>query len=165
MSFSSKIQHRFDMSMLWTFLGLGIKPCNLFQFHCLQCMSPMVNMDMVDIDMADIDVVDMDMDIFQRCIFFRDEYFSGVNIFGGWIFFRGLYFSGVNIFKGWIYFWEYFSGVTSFQGWISFRGEHFSGVNIWVLHSLLGLVPSPNGPDSRTLVLFCLGWQIFFMFT
>ena len=38
--FRQKIQHRFDMSMLWTFLGLGIKPCNLFLFHCLQCMSP-----------------------------------------------------------------------------------------------------------------------------
>ena len=43
-----------------------------------------------------------------------------------WIFFRGEYFSGVNIVQGWIFFrGEYFSGVHIFQGWIFFRGEYF----------------------------------------
>ena len=30
-------------------------------FHCLQCMSPMVNMNMVAMDVVDMDVVDMDV--------------------------------------------------------------------------------------------------------
>ena len=43
-----------------------------------------------------------------------------------WIFFRGEYFSGVNIVQGWIFFrGEYFSGVNIFQEWIFFRGEYF----------------------------------------
>ena len=35
-----------------------LKPCNLF--HCFQCMSPFVNMDVVDMGVVDMDVVDMD---------------------------------------------------------------------------------------------------------
>ena len=37
------------------------------------------------------------VDFFQGWIFFRGEYFSGVNLFQGWIFFRGW------IFLGWIF--------------------------------------------------------------
>ena len=32
-----------------------LKPCNLF--HCFQCMSPFVNMDVVDMDGVDMDLV------------------------------------------------------------------------------------------------------------
>ena len=60
---------------------------------------------------------------FQGSIFSRSEYFS---VFQEWIFFRGDYFSGVNIYPGWI-----FSVVDIFQGWIFFRGEYFSWVNIF----------------------------------
>ena len=74
-------------------------------------------------------------------IFFRGQYFPGVNIFQEWIFFsfpgvnifQGDYFSGVNIYPGWIFSgvdifqgWI-FSGVNIFQGWLFFRGEYFSG--------------------------------------
>ena len=47
----------------------------------------------------------------------------------GWIFFRGQYFPGVNIFQEWIFF--SFPGVNIFQGWLFFRSEYFSGVNIF----------------------------------
>ena len=40
----------------------------------------MVDMDMMDMDMVDTNMVDT-VDIFQGCIFFRGEYFLGVNIF------------------------------------------------------------------------------------
>ena len=60
------------------------------------------------------------MNIFQGWIFFRGEYFSGVNLSKGWIFFMCEYFSCVNILHVWIFFTvEYFLG-----------GEYFSGVNI-----------------------------------
>ena len=64
-------------------------------------------------------------------IFFRGQYFPGVNIFQEWIFFRSEYFS---VFQEWIFFrGDYFSGVTIFLGWI-FLGvdkEYFSWVNIF----------------------------------
>ena len=68
------------------------------------------------------------LNIFQAWIFFR------VNIFQGWIFFRGGYLSEVKVFQGWIFFF----GRGHFQGCIS----EFHTVLI------LGLVLSPNGPNS-----------------
>ena len=67
------------------------------------------------------------------------EYFSGVDIFQGeyfqgWIFFRGGYLSEVKVFQGWIFVF----GRGHFQAWIS----EFHTVLI------LGLVLSPNGPNS-----------------
>ena len=72
----------------------------------------------------------------QGWIFFRREYFLGMNFFQGGIFFRDEYFFGVNIARlsglgdkclgvaavnqGWIFF----------KKWIFFRGDYFSGVNI-----------------------------------
>ena len=52
---------------------------------------------------------------FSRWLVFRDEYFSGMNIFLGGIFFRSEYFSGGNFFEGWINF----RGVNKFQGYTS----------------------------------------------
>ena len=102
------------------------------------------------------------MNIFQGWLFFRSEYFSGVNIFRsgyfsgvnifqGWIFFRGDYFSRVNIFQGQLVFKEkYFSRVMFFKGWTFFRYTH--SLNIWLPHNLPGLVsdyfPFCHSPKS-----------------
>ena len=69
-------------------------------FHCIQCMFPMVNIDMVDLDM---DVVDMR----TWCVFYREMIAS---------------------------------------------------------HTILQRIPSPHGPDSRTLGLVCHDTQSFCAF-
>ena len=70
---------------------------------------------------------------FHVSIFFKGEYFSGVNIF------RGDYFSRVNIFQGRLVFKEeYFPRVIFFKGWKFFR--YTDSLNIWLSHNLLGLV-------------------------
>ena len=74
-------------------MGIGL-------FHCIQCMSPMVNIDMVDLDM---DVVDMR----TWCVFYREMIAS---------------------------------------------------------HTILQRIPSPHGPDSRTLGLVCHDTQSFCAF-
>ena len=102
------------------------------------------------------------MDIFQGWIFFRGEYFSGVNIFQGWLFFRGEYFSGVNIFQVRLVFKEeYFSRVIFVKGWTFFRYTH--SMNIWLSHNLLGLVKRSSKNEVFSLgninvLHFLQGW-------
>ena len=98
--------------------------------------------------------------IFFKCEYFsgvnifRSEHFSGVNISQRWIFFRGEYFSRVNIFKGGTFFrGEYFSEVNISKGWIFFMCEYFSGVNIFQGWTFLN---SNLEFAQITLVLLCL---------
>ena len=58
------------------------------------------------------------MNIFQVVYFSGVNIFLGVNIFQEGIFFKGEYYAGVNIFQG-----EYFSEVNILQGWPFFRGS------------------------------------------
>ena len=70
------------------FVCLVVRPVSMVTstyISTLWCSRPnkeMVDMDMMDMDMVDTNMVDR-VDIFQGCIFFEGEYFSGANIFQG----------------------------------------------------------------------------------
>ena len=77
----------------------------------------------------------------QGWIFFRAEYFSGLNNFLKWIFFRSDYFSGGNIFRG-----EYFSGVNISQFKFRIRTDYFGLVLVksWQLWKQTPIYPSKH---------------------